>query len=122
VAWDADTTPTSMAPATNVPVTVSFTNLGSLSWEATGANPYRFSYHWRGGACPGTSTAIWDGKRTALPATTGPGESVDDLVATVLTPSTAGAYCLVYDLLREGVTWFSWQGAATKKTTVTIGP
>jgi hypothetical protein len=41
-------------------------------------------------------------------------------VVAVQAPATAGTYCLVYELVQEGVTWFSTQGAATAATTVTV--
>jgi hypothetical protein len=47
---------------------------------------------------------------------------VSGLAATVRAPSTPGTYCLQYDLLHDGVTWFSWQGAAMLGVTVTITP
>ena len=45
---------------------------------------------------------------------------VPGLAATVRAPNSAGAYCLQYDLLHDGVTWFSWQGAQMLAVTVTI--
>jgi hypothetical protein len=55
-----------------------------------------------------------------LPADVGPGEVLTDLAASVRAPASAGTYCLQYDLLHEGITWFSWQGAALRQVTVTV--
>jgi hypothetical protein len=120
VVWDDDTTPTTMFADTLDTATLSFTNDGSLEWQDGGANRVNVSYHWRNGACGGTSTAVWDGVRTALGGTVSAGESVVDLDVDVLPPAGTGTYCLVFDLVREGVTWFSWQSAATLSRTVTV--
>jgi hypothetical protein len=120
VTWTADNTPSSMNPGATSNVTLSFTNTGSSVWNASGTNPVRLSYHWRDGACPGTSTALWDGARTALAGDVNAGSSVSNLVAQVKAPSSAGTYCLQFDLVKEGVSWFSWQGANVLNKTVSI--
>jgi subtilisin family serine protease len=120
VTWGSTTIPGTMAAGTQTTATVSFTNTGSLTWSPSGPNPVRVAYHWRNGACPGTSSASFDGTRTALPGQVANGETVSSLGATITAPGTAGTYCLVFDLVREGITWFSWQGASTTSATVTV--
>jgi subtilisin family serine protease len=120
VQWGADTTPATMAVGSNNPVTVTFTNQGSLTWASTGANAVVLSYHWRRGACPGTSIAVSNGQTAALTSDVATGGTVTDLAESVLAPATAGAYCLQYDLLQTAITWFSWQGASTLNVTVTV--
>ncbi len=120
VTWGANTLPSTAAAGATLTPTVSFTDSGTLAWANSGANPVNFAYHWQNGACPGTTTAAWDGQRTALPGPVAAGGSVSGLTVSIVVPPTAGTYCLVYDLVREGVTWFSWQGAATQTATVTV--
>ncbi|MDE3097716.1 MAG: hypothetical protein KGK07_17150, partial [Chloroflexota bacterium] len=120
VTWGANTLPSATAAGATVTATVSLTNSGTLAWANSGTNPVNFAYHWTNGACPGTTTAAWDGVRTALPAPVAARGSVSGLTVSIVVPPTAGTYCLVYDLVREGVTWFSWQGAATQSATVTV--
>jgi hypothetical protein len=120
VTWGSHNTPASMTASAVVGVAMSFTNAGSLTWSAGGANPVRLSYHWLNGSCPGTTTALFDGSRTALAGDVAGGGSVSGLAASVTAPATPGTYCLVYDLVREGMTWFSWQGAATLAVPVTV--
>ena len=120
VAWGANTLPSTMSANGTATVIASFTNAGSATWNAAGTNPVRFAYHWRNGACPGTSSAVFDGVRTALAADVAPGGAVTNLSATVAAPAAAGTYCLQYDLVQEGVTWFSWQGVAVQQATVTV--
>jgi hypothetical protein len=120
VTWGTATTPASMTRGTSNPITISFTNAGSLDWLASGANPVRLAYHWRNGACPGTSSAVWDGVRTTLPGNVAAGAAVNNLAGTVVAPASAGTYCLQYDLVREGIAWFSNRGASMKSSTVTV--
>jgi hypothetical protein len=120
VSWGADNTPSTMAAGATTPVTLTFTNAGSLNWAASGGTPVHASYHWKANACPGAGTTVWDGLRTTLPADVGPGGTVAGLTASVQAPGTAGTYCLVYDLVQEGVAWFSRQGAAVLTRTVTV--
>jgi hypothetical protein len=122
VKWNTHSTPASIAKGAAVNVNVSFSNLGSLTWNAGGTNPVRLSYHWRNGTCPGTSSAVWDGRRAVLPGNVATGGNVGNLTIQVVAPSSAGQYCLIYDVVKEGVTWFSSQGAATLPVNVTVSP
>ncbi len=122
VAWGAHSTPAAMATGATVNPTLTFTNTGSLTWQSGGASPVHLAYHWRNGACPGASTAVWDGLRTSLPADVATGGVVSNLQARVVAPSSPGTYCLGYDLVREGYAWFGNQGAATLQLTMTVNP
>ena len=55
VSWGSPNTPGSMAAGSGQTVALSFTNTGSLTWEAGGDNPVRVGYHWYSGACPSNS-------------------------------------------------------------------
>jgi hypothetical protein len=120
VVWGADSTPSTMAAGADATATVSFTNMGTLEWTPQWPNPVRVSYHWRAGACPGSGPWTWDGVRTMLPGSVATGEAVSNLATAVRAPASAGTYCLVYDLVKEGITWFSSQGAAVKMKTITV--
>ena len=67
------------------------------------------SYHW---ADAQGRTVVWDGVRTKLPGPVAPGQSVT-VNATVRFPSAGGQYVLRWDLVEEGVSWFSVKGAPT---------
>ena len=120
VAWGANNTPATMTSGTPAAATLSFANAGSLTWSAAGPNAVKLAYHWRNGACGGTSIAVWDGQHNALGGDVASGATVSGFAATIVPPATAGTYCLVYDFIREGITWFSWQGAATLQRTITV--
>jgi hypothetical protein len=57
-----------------------------------------------------------------MPAPIISGGSVVGLTATVVAPAAPGSYCLVYDLVKEGITWFSTQGVAPLSVSVTVTP
>ncbi|MGD0765938.1 MAG: hypothetical protein ABR978_06490, partial [Dehalococcoidia bacterium] len=101
-------------------VGVTFKNTGSLAWRAGGIAPVRLSYHWRYGACPGGSVAVWEGELTSLPRSIYPGGTVSYLLARVKAPAKAGTYCIEYDLVGSAGAWFSAQGAATLRRTVSV--
>lgn len=84
------------------------TNRGPLSWWATGGDRYQLGYHW---LLPSGQMAIFEGLRTPLPRDLGPGRDLT-LRAALLTPSRPGPYLLVWDMVEEGVTWFSLKSAS----------
>jgi hypothetical protein len=120
VTWGSDSTPSTMTAGATATVSLSFTNTGSSAWNAAGANPVRVSYHWRTGACPGSASAVWDGLRTVLTVDVAAGQAVSGATANVRAPATPGTYCLEYDIVKEGVAWFSWLGSAKLTRTVTV--
>jgi len=92
-------------------VSLGLKNTGSLPWQAT--QLYDISYHitkWDG------TVVQWDGIRTALPDVA-PGQTVTVNVA-VHAPA-AGPYVIHFDVVREGVTWFSGQGVPTGDVALT---
>ncbi|MBI2774119.1 MAG: SpoIID/LytB domain-containing protein [Chloroflexi bacterium] len=100
----------------SVPVTV--LNQGTVTWNATGADPVRLSYHWHDAA---GKTVVWDGLRTPLPADVSPGTSAT-IQARVAAPLAAGIYTLTFDLVRENVAWFQALGSVPARASVSIAP
>ncbi len=94
-------TPHRMAPGRRTERELVLRNDGSLEWPA-GAE-IAVSYHWltRDG-----ETVVWDGLRTALPTRVSPGREVK-VSAVVEAPGRSGRYGLQWDLVHEGVVWFS---------------
>src|SRR5207302_6739834 len=62
---------------------------------------------------------VWDGLRTALPAAVTPGQAVTLNVIVKMPPST-GSYVLRFDVVQEGVAWFSGQGVPTGSATLQV--
>jgi hypothetical protein len=100
---------------TTVPITV--TNTGNFTWPAGGANPVDLSYHWIDGA---GRTVIWDGLRTLLATDLAPGASTT-LQAAIKFPSGTGTYTLKWDMVEEGVSWFSGKDVRTFDQPVQVG-
>lgn len=80
---------------------VELRNLGSLAWRSGGG--FALSYHWRR---PDGTVLVWDGERTELPRDVPPSGSVS-VEAVVVAPAATGRLLLEWDLVHEGVTWFS---------------
>ena len=99
---------------TAVPITV--TNSGNFTWAAGGATPVDLSYHWADSA---GRTVVWDGLRSNLAADVPAGGS-QTLQAAVQFPTAPGTYTLRWDLVQEGVAWFSGQGVQTYDQAVTV--
>jgi len=101
--------PATLAPEELAVVAIEVRNLGARAWPATGAQPIRLSYHWQ--EAETGRTVVFDGLRTLLPSDVAPGATAR-LAARVQAPDRAGRYRLRFDLVHEGVTWFSRRGDA----------
>ena len=108
VQWVSQSTPSTMQASQTVNVPITLTNIGSQFWPKSGANPVNLSYHWLNASTGEVVT--WDGERILLPKDISIGELVN-LNATLKAPSTPGNYVLLWDMIQDGVTWFSSQGA-----------
>jgi len=92
-----------------VPVTI--TNAGSATWQPGAFNA---SYHIY---IPNGPLFVWDGVRTALPAAVAPNQTVTVNV-NVKVPAATGAYLVRFDVVQEGVAWFSGQGVPMGSATL----
>jgi peptidoglycan hydrolase-like amidase len=114
--YGTTTAPAAIVPGAEVPVQIPLRNTGLLTWPAGGDHPVRLSYHW---IDAGGTPVVWDGPRNALPFDVVPGAEV--LVAvTVRAPQTEGAYTLAWDMVQDGVGWFSGHAVPTKQDLVTV--
>lgn len=101
-------------------VSVTLQNRGSVRWERSGARSVQLSYHWR--RLDGRTTAAdFEGIRTPLPSDVAPGGS-REVLARVRAPARPGAYRLQWDLVEEGITWFSQRGHAMAEEDVAVEP
>jgi len=115
VQWGSSNTPASLGNDLQVPVTITVTNAGSMTWHKEVDNPVYISYHW----FKNSQVVVWDGLRTALPNDLASGESAT-IIANLKTPSELGNYSLKWDLVREKITWFSFEGAQLMGMTVSV--
>ena len=76
-------------------------NDGTRAWPIDGS--VALSYHW---ITKDGEPAVWDGARTPLPVAVEPGGEVV-VEARLVAPESAGRFRLQWDMVREGVAWFS---------------
>src|SRR6266511_485798 len=118
VGYGASTTPTVAPIGARLPLRVEVNNYGPRTLAAGGANPVRLSYHV---FTSSGATVTWDGLRGVLPSDLAPGQSASVEVDVQL-PSIVGSYTVAWDLVQEGVAWFSQLGLAQKREAVTVQP
>ncbi|HLZ47151.1 MAG TPA: hypothetical protein VKR80_00700, partial [Candidatus Limnocylindria bacterium] len=107
--------PTTLGPrAAAITVPVTLTNAGSTAWDP--AQKFDLAYHL---FTPAGAVYVWDGARTFLPGPVAPGASVT-VNATVNLPATPGSFALKFDLVQEGVSWFSGQGVPAESISLTV--
>jgi subtilisin family serine protease len=115
--YDTSGVPKTIASGATTSVFVKLTNTSNFAWGANGL--LRLSYHWTDAL---GGSAIWDGARTALPAPL-PINGAITLPTSVIAPPTPGRYTLRFDVVDEGITWFSGTGVRTGDVAVAIaGP
>ncbi|HJW50206.1 MAG TPA: hypothetical protein VJ726_12395, partial [Candidatus Limnocylindria bacterium] len=105
--YTVPTPPTTLVQGATATVAITLQNIGNENWNAAGANPVNLSYHWYDGA--GTAV-MWNGSRTPLVTDIAAGAS-RTINASVIAPSTPGAFRLNFALVKEGVAWFTQSAA-----------
>ena len=108
--------PTTLTLASMTTLRVQVTNTSNFTWTAGGPTPIHISTHW---FTSSGALVTWDGPRASFAGDVAPGAA-----ATVDVPISAplpkGRYSLVLDLVQEGVTWFSTQGATTLSLAIEV--
>jgi hypothetical protein len=101
--------PNPMQPGGQNTFTVQLTNTGLQAWNSTGPNPVKLAFHWYDG---NGNLVAWDCVRTVIPDVPA-GSTTSPIPVTITTPNVPGStYILKFDLVKEGMTWFSSQGVA----------
>ncbi len=118
-AYGATTTPGQVTIGATVDLTVVVANTGPRTWPATGDNAVRLSYHVTGQRTG--NTYIWDGARGVLPNDVPPNTQVSVPIRVSL-PAQTGDYFISWDLVQEGVAWFSQVNVTPKKEPFTVVP
>ncbi|MFV2071930.1 MAG: sulfatase-like hydrolase/transferase [Thermoanaerobaculales bacterium] len=96
-----------MVEGSEVRVDLELRNDGSRPWLSD--RSFALSYHW---FSSGGDVVVWDGRRTFFPREVTPGETVA-LQAVVDVPRGVGRYRLQWDVVEEGVCWFSERAEAS---------
>lgn len=97
------TLPANLGTGRQVTVRISVWNPGPLVWRSTGSYRVDLGYHW---LYPAGRVAVFEGIRSRLRADLFPGHR-QTVLARVRAPLTPGRYLLVWDMIQEGVSWFS---------------
>jgi hypothetical protein len=108
--------PHTMRAAQSITVPVNVLNQGQVTWSPAGTRPYYLSYHW---LYPSNRVAVFAGRNSALPADVPPGH-FQTIFARVQAPARAGRYLLVWDMVQQGVTWFSLKSGTYQTQLVSI--
>jgi hypothetical protein len=95
-------------------ITIEVTNTGLVPWDSSANPPVMLSYHWLGDS--GDDVVAFEGERTEFPQTVNPGDTVK-VQAFVRAPSRPGAYQLEWDIVQEGLLWFSTEPGAPPSAT-----
>jgi hypothetical protein len=115
--YSVDATPRTVQVGEVFAVPVTLRNTGTLAWQRGGDRAVYLAYHWET-LGPGTF-ADYEGMRTELSADVPPGGELE-VVGIARAPSAEGAYRLRWDLVQEGVTWFSDQGSEMPQQQVEV--
>ena len=114
---DHTTVPSAASAGAEMPVEIRITNTGKRTWVAGGDQPVRLGYHWYDAD---GHTLLGDGATAALPVDVSNGQTTTVTVI-VRAPQVDGTYVLAWDLVQEGVGWFSASAVSMKSERVVVG-
>jgi stage II sporulation protein D len=113
--YGGTTTPQQATIGATLQLTAVVSNYGARTWTP---GAFNLSYHIFDNF---GSPVIWDGARGRLPSSVPPFTSVTVPISVAL-PSGTGTYRLEWDMVQEGVAWFSHLGVQRKREDFTIVP
>ncbi|MBI3522195.1 MAG: SpoIID/LytB domain-containing protein [Chloroflexi bacterium] len=116
--YGATTTPALATIGATLQLSVDVMNFGPRTLVAGGPTPIALSYHILGA---GGTIVTWEGRRGVLPRDIAAGETVTVPINVTL-PSTVGDYAVSWDLVQEGVAWFSQLNIPRKTEPVSVQP
>jgi stage II sporulation protein D len=116
--YDQTTTPGVATIGATLLLNVRVSNYGARVWPAGGPNPVQLSYHL---LTSGGQVVTWDGRRGALGGDLAVGQSAVVPISVQL-PSALGEYRISWDLVQEGVAWFSQLGVGRLTEAISVQP
>jgi len=116
---DGGTTPNHVKPGQDFEAQITVRNNGFLLWEHEG-NGYKIHLgtHWLNRDTG--EMVIWDGNRGVLLEDVSYNEEIVVNII-VKAPDVPGRYILQYDMVHEGVTWFSEKGVVPLEVNIDVG-
>ncbi|NOZ06767.1 MAG: hypothetical protein GXP41_10555 [Chloroflexi bacterium] len=119
VQWLAPSTwPKKMVAGEIREMTFLLRNIGSRAWAAAGRNPVHLAYNWF--TPDGQLAGDWDTFRASLPLNVNLGQQVTITPVYLKVPTVSGEYILRWDLVEEGITWFSQKGSTPLEVGITV--
>ena len=97
-------------------VTVTLTNEGAFTWRSEGATPVHLAGRW---VHTESDLQLRRQSRWVLPGAVAPGDRVT-MEVVLWAPEMGGAYRLYWDLVQEGVAWFSVKTGRETSSIVTV--
>jgi len=116
--YDQTTTPGTATVGASLVLSVRVSNYGARAWPASGPNPVHLSYHI---LTADGQVVTWDGLRGALGGDLAVGQNAVVQVPVQL-PTATGGYQISWDLVQEGVAWFSQLGVGRLSQPITVQP
>jgi SpoIID/LytB domain protein len=110
------TTPGQVTIGATINLSTTVVNYGARTWSASGPGAVSLSYHI---TTPGGDAVVWDGARGRLPNDVAPFTQVT-VPITVAVPQAVGDYVISWDMVLEGVAWFSSAGVQMKREPFTV--
>jgi len=115
---DEGSTPNSLEPGQEFEAQITVRNSGFLKWSIEGKNKVRLGTHWINRDTG--EVVIWDGDRGLLSEDVTHDEEAA-VEINMKAPDAPGRYILQYDMVYEGVAWFSEKGVIPLEVNVDVG-
>jgi len=115
---DEGSTPNYLKPGQEFEAQVTVRNSGFLKWSIEGKNKVRLGTHWINRDTG--EVVIWDGDRGLLSEDVTHDEETA-VEINIKAPDAPGRYILQYDMVYEGVAWFSEKGVIPLEVNVDVG-
>jgi uncharacterized protein YcfL len=121
VEWEQVVVVNNSAMATNANLigAVKAKNTGSSTWFKSGENPVRLGYRWYDASGVEAAVTSYAGN-FEMDADTLPGKTATFEGIVLRSPPSDGTFTLRWDLMHEGITWFSAKGAETREQLVAV--
>lgn len=108
-----------LEPNETITGTVTVQNVGAKTWNASGEAPVKLGYHWYDADNNPITLAAYPGNFALREDVPPQGMATFENVV-VRAPVPQGKYKLAFDLVQEGVTWFSAAGAKPFEAQVSV--
>ena len=122
VTYEAPAGPRTVTAGARFATPITLHNTGTLAWTHAGARAVRLGYHlFRTRPGEHDACTVFDGRRTQLGDDVLPGGAIQ-VTAVATAPEAPGTYRVAWDVVQEGVTWFSERGNTMANEEIVVVP